>query len=70
MQYLLVRTWFTAVRARAFLKLRTRCVERAALSQTSHKVPFSLVIDACDEVGDGRRPGVRTRAHSVTSHLK
>ena len=46
MQYLLVRTWFTAVRARAFLKLRTRCVEWAALSQTSHKVPFSVQLDS------------------------
>ena len=72
MQYLLVRTWFTAVRARAFLKLRTRCVERAALSQTSHRVPFSFSEDAGDEVGDGRCSGVRPRAHPVTrthSHI-
>ena len=48
MQYLLVLTWFTAVRARAFLKLRTRCVERAALSQTSHRVPFSVQLDSVE----------------------
>ena len=48
MQYLLVSTWSTAARARAFLKLRTRRAKPAALSQTSHRVPFSVQPDSVE----------------------